>query len=767
MLRLFSGDFRPRLQHGAGQPHGSDIALFINTSMGKIMSVRHRKTGMPVPGGRHTFAFSLLALAIHALMAPPRVQAAETDVSTAATSGAAQEMVVTGSAETSASDEEQDYTTSTTRAGTKMMLAPRDVPQSVSVLTEQRMQDQNLQSIGDVLTNTTGVSVTWYDSERPTFYSRGFAIDNFSFDDIPTSLSDGTAFGDDGSDTAIYERIEVVRGATGLMSGSGNPAASVNMVRKHADSKTFKGNVSASYGSWDKQRYVLDASAPLGESGAVRGRVVAGYQDQNSYLDRYKKEKKFLYAVVDADLTDSLTASVGYDYQQSHASNITFGGIPTWYTNGVRTDYSRRFNAAADWAYSDVTSRKAFANLTQNFDNGWQIRLNGTHAESNIDFKSLSPNGFPDESTGLGTTGYGYWYKGKRSVDAVDVFASGPFDLFGRQHQLLAGGNYSRQHNRYYTSSDPAVVMGDFNNWNGDVTANWSDWSLSSEDTVRQKSAYTAARFSLADPLALIVGTRYTQYSTHGTSADMEKNNLTPYSGLVYDINENWSVYASYTSVFQPQKYRDTEGKYLSPITGKNYEAGVKSDWLNGRLTASLAVFRIEQDNVAAQDGGNTVAGTSEQAYYAAQGVTSRGIEFELNGNVTDNLKMTFGATRYVARDADNDRFNPGLPQTSLKLFSSYNLPTLPVLTVGGGVNWQNSTYEDVAWYSSYSGNEERVHQKSYPLASLFTRYQMTPQMTVQANVNNLFDRTYYTYLGGYLVYGEPRSYSVSVSYAF
>lgn len=731
------------------------------------MSVRNSNTSARMPAGSSTFTFSLLALAIHSLITSGMAQAAESGTSAAAASGTPQEMVVTGSAEASENSDKQDYTVQTTRAGTKMLLAPRDVPQSVSVITEERMRDQNLQSIAEVLTNTTGVSTTYYDSERPTFYSRGFTIDNFSFDDIPTSLNDGTAFGDDGSDTAIYERIEVVRGATGLMSGSGNPAASVNMVRKHADSKTFQGNVSASYGSWDKQRYVLDLSAPLSESGAVRGRVVAGYQDQNSYLDRYKKDRKFIYGVVDADLTDSLTASVGYDYQQSHASNITFGGIPTWYTNGVRTNYSRHFNAAADWAYSDVTSRKVFANLTQSFDNGWQLRLNGTHAESDIDFKSVSPNGFPDEGTGLGTTGYGYWYKGKRTVDAVDVFASGPFELFGRQHQLLAGGNYSRQRNRYDTSSDPNVVMGDFNNWNGNVAANWSDWTLSSEDTVRQKSAYTAARFSLADPLALIIGARYTQYSTHGTSADMEKNNLTPYSGLIYDINENWSAYASYTSIFQPQKYRDTDGKYLSPVTGKNYELGLKSDWLNGRLTTNLAVFRIEQDNVGVQDGGKMAADTGEYAYYAAQGVVSRGIEFELNGNVTDNLKMTFGATRYVAQDASNERVNSQLPQTSFKLFTSYNLPMMSELTLGGGVNWQNRTYVDVAGYSTPSGSDERIYQKSYPLASLFARYQVTPQVTVQANVNNLFDRTYYTYLGNYLVYGDPRSYSVNVSYAF
>ncbi|WP_437612279.1 TonB-dependent receptor domain-containing protein, partial [Erwinia sp. V71] len=389
------------------------------------------------------------------------------------------------------------------------------------------------------------------------------------------------------------------------------------------------------------------------------------------------------------------------------------------------------------------------------------------NSRSTFDMKVLSPNNFPDENTGIGTTGYAAWYKGTRKTEAVDIYASGPFDLLGRQHQLLAGANYSRQRNHYdYAwSMLDETAMGDFNHWTGDVAEpDWNNWGLMSDDTVRQKSAYTAARFSLADPLALIVGARYTQYSTHGSSADMEKNNLTPYSGLIYDINDNWSAYASYTSIFQPQKYRDTEGKYLSPVTGKNYELGLKSDWLNGRLTTNLAVFRIEQDNVGMLDGGKTVADTGEYAYYAAQGVTSRGIEFELNGNVTDNLKVTFGATRYVARDANEDRVNAQLPQTSLKLFSSYNVPMLPDLTLGGGVNWQNRTYLDVA---GPSGATERIYQKSNQLASLFARYQVTPQMTVQANVNNLFDRTYYTYLGGYLVYGEPRSYSVSVSYAF
>ncbi|MCU5771557.1 ferric-rhodotorulic acid/ferric-coprogen receptor FhuE [Erwiniaceae bacterium BAC15a-03b] len=702
---------------------------------------------------KQSFTVSLLALAIHTLI-HPALAATETQP----------DLVVEAAADPSISDQ-QDYQVKTTRAGTKMLLTPRDVPQSVSVITKQRMQDQNLQSVGEVLDNTTGVATEIIDSERSAYFSRGFQISSFTFDDIPTSVSDTWNFGDAGSDTAIYDRIEVVRGATGLMTGAGSPAASVNMVRKHADSKVFTGDVSASYGSWNKQRYVLDLSAPLNDAGSVRGRVIAGYQDQDSWLDRYHKSKKFLYGVVDADVTDHTTLSLGYDYQQSNTGNPTWGGLPTWYSNGDLTHYDRSTNSAANWTRYSIDSRKVFANATHNFDNGWTFRLNGTHAEETFNDKLLYVMDFPDAVSGEGTSGFGSKDRGTRKLESVDTYASGPFDLFGRQHELVAGISYSRQHNATYSAdgSIDSEQMGSFNG-NGDVVEpEWGDWYRNADDVVRQKAAYTAARFSLADPLSLILGARYTQWSTVGSSGNMRKNNLTPYGGLVYDINDSWSAYASYTSIFQPQTYRDSNGAYLSPVTGKNYETGLKSDWLNGRLTATFALFRIEQENVGQADGSKFVNNSSEQAYYAAKGAVSKGAEFELNGAVTDNLQMTFGATRYVARDSSG-RFNSNMPQTSFKLFSRYQLPMLRDLTIGGGVNWQNRTFQDA---TGPDGETRRVYQSSYPLANLFARYQLTKQLAVQANVNNLFDRSYYSWLSDYAVYGESRNYSVNVSYQF
>lgn len=714
-----------------------------------------------------TAAPSLLAVAIAFALSPATAFAASSE----------ETVVVEG---TSAADTraltEQDYNTQTTAAGTKMTLVQRDIPQSISITTQQRMKDQQLETLGDVLKNTTGVFESAADSDRSTYYSRGFLIDNYMVDGIPTIFETRWNLGDALSDTAMYERIEVVRGATGLMTGAGNPSASVNMVRKHADSREFTSNVSAEYGSWNKQRYVADVSTPLTEDGRIRGRAVAGYQHNDSWLDRYSQEKKFFYGVLDVDLTASTAFSVGYDYQETDVDSPTWGGLPRWYTDGTKTHPSRSDSTAPDWAYNNKVSKRTFATLKQGLGSDWLLTVNGTHTETQLDSKALYVDGTVDKSTGLMVSPYGASYPyvggtgyntGMRKVDALDTFANGSYELFGRQHELMVGGNLSKQNNRYFSSWENILdtSLGNYSNFNGNYPeTQWAPLSLAQEDTIRQQSAYLATRISLADPLHLIAGARYTKYKLETLTQDLEKNNLSPYAGLIFDINDTWSTYASYTSIFKPQEYRDAQGKYLSPVTGKNYELGVKSDWMNSRLTASLAVFRIEQDNLGQPTGG-VVPGTSgESAYEAVDGAVSKGVELEINGALTDYWQMTFGATRYVADDKDGNAVNPNLPRTSIKTFTSYRLPMLQELTVGGGVNWQNSTWANV---STANGNL-RSEQGSYALVDLFARYQVTKQLSVQANIDNLFDKKYDTNVDSRsYVFGEPRNFSVSANYRF
>lgn len=720
---------------------------------------------------------SLLAACIALALTPSAVFAAET------TANADDTVVVDGGGGLSTSDSQaQDYSVKTTTTGTKLLLVPRDIPQSVSVVSQQRMQDQQLATIEQVLDNTIGVNASRIDSHRTNFFARGFFVSNFAYEDMPTFLDNRWNFGDTAGDTAIYDKIEVVRGAAGLMSGTGNPSAYVNMVRKHADSKTFKGSAEATYGSWGKQRYVLDLQAPLTESGNVRGRVITGYQDNDSWLERNHYRKKFITGVVDADLTDSTTLSLGYDYQESEEDSPTWGGIPSLYSDGSRTHFRRGFNTAADWAYSNVDSHKVFANLTQRFDNGWEAKVNAMHAETNFDSKLMYIDGFPDKATGLYDAtqwqgAWGGWNRGERKQDSVDAFVRGGYDLLGRQHEVMFGGSYSRQRNNYnnsYPVNDNFGLMdvGNINNYNGSTLADpsWSDWALYQRDVIRQKSVYAATRISLADPLHLILGARYTEWSAKYNlerKPDEIRNtkfdDVTPYAGLIYDINDTWSVYTSYTSIFEPSSQRDINSEFLEPTTGKSYEAGVKGDWFNTRLTATLAVFRTEQDHVAVSTGEYIPDSGGQTAYKSVNGTVSKGVEFELNGALTDNLQLTFGASRFMAEDGDGVAVNPEQPRTTMKLFTRYQLPMLPELAIGGGARWQNKTWQDITG----PNGDTRITQSGYTVVDLFARYQATKNFAIQANLNNVFDKEYYDYLGTYGVYGAPRNFSVSANYSF
>lgn len=536
----------------------------------------------------------------------------------------------------------EGYSVRRTSAGTRFDLAPREIPQSVSIISHQRIEDQKLDDIIDVLANTTGVTSTQSDSERTEFYARGFYIDAYQFDGLPTQMVQNWSYGDSGLDLALYDRVEVVRGATGLLSGAGNPSASVNLIRKHADSAELTGSVSVNVGSWGRTRTTVDVGSALNASGSVRGRVIGSYLDTDGQMDRYNQRKTLGYAVIDADLTPDTQLSVGYDYQQKRANGATWGGFPMWYADGSPTNYPTSFNPSPDWTYWDTTSKRAFATLQHAFSNGWKFRIGATHDRTNADDKLFYPSYTAfDKATGTGVTPMAGFYNTERKVDGIDGYIDGPFQLFGREHQFMAGLSYNKREFANYGDfqmGGPGTGWNPFSSyldWTGNIAQpNWNPLALASQGTITQKAGYAATRLSLADPLKLILGARYTNWKSEGENDDREHKVTTPYAGLVYDINDTYSAYASYTEIFQPQTARDRNDRYLDPVDGKSYEVGVKGAWFDNRLNASLAVFRIEQDNVAQVTSEPIIGRPGEFASIAARGTVSRGFEFEVNGEL-------------------------------------------------------------------------------------------------------------------------------------
>lgn len=672
------------------------------------------------------------------------------------------------------------YTTKEAAAATRIPLSLRETPQSVVVVTRQRMDDQQLNSVQGVLESTPGIASYQSDSERTSFYSRGFLINNIQYDGIPTivgSTVNGSGIGS--LDTAFYDRVEVVRGASGLLTGTGNPSAAVNLVRKRP-TREFSAVASLGAGSWDTLRGMADISTPLTEDGRIRARMVGTYQDGNSYIDGYKPQRKSFYGIVEANLTPNTVASLGYDYQGVTPKGSTWGGLPLWFSDGTQADYSRSQNYAQDWSHWDNTLKTAFAQIEHHFDNNWTLKAVANQYRTEFDAELLGLIGRPDRATGLGSYPYGAYpaalaSQGRSRQNTFDVMASGPFEWMGRQHDLVVGAMSS---SRTASQEDIAPFYA------GVTPVNVYDLqrvfprphfeamtSIPTNTRIKQSGVYSAARFSLSEPLKLIVGGRFSSYEIDDNAGRAslhykKSSEFTPYAGVTYDLNQTYSAYVSYTGVFNPQTdYRDGNGNVLTPSKGKTKEIGLKGEYLDKRLNASVSLFETTLDNTAQMLAG-TYTPSGSQAYQGVDGTESRGIELDLQGELSRGWNLSAGIAHFTAKDANGVRLNSQIPRTTAQLFTSYQMQgEWSKLTLGGGVKWQSRFYKAPNTGTSTLGGE----QSAYALVSLMARYAISKNANVAVNINNVFDKKYALQKGDFdtVSYGAPRNVMVTLDYRY
>ncbi|WP_338486973.1 TonB-dependent siderophore receptor [Pseudomonas trivialis] len=680
---------------------------------------------------------------------------------------------VTGNMLGNVTENTGSYTPGSIATSTRLVLTPKETPQSVTVVTRQHMDDFGLNNVDDVMRHTPGITVSAFDTERSNYYARGFSINNFQYDGIPsTSRNVAYSAGNTLSDMAIYDRVEVLKGATGLLTGAGSLGATINLVRKKPTAD-FQGHASLGAGSWDNYRSELDVSGPLTETGNVRGRAVAAYQDKHSFMDRYERKSPTYYGIMEFDLSPDTMLTVGGDYQDSLPKASSWSGsFPLIDAQGNRNKVKRSFNNAADWSSWEQYTRTAFAMVEHDLGGGWVTKLqldhkiNGYHAlMGSIQGDTPALDGTSQLTSGK--------YTGETVSDSGDLYVSGPFSLGGREHELVFGGSISASEwkgNGYWNLA-PNLV--DFNNWHGN--AREPDWGQSQskiDDTVRQTGMYMTTRLNLADDLKLLLGGRVVNYTVTGNNPTYrESGRFVPYVGAVYDLNDTYSVYASYTDIFMPQESynRDRNDKLLEPDEGQNWELGIKADFLDGRVNASAAYFEIHEDNrsVSDDDYNNLKPTPSNYAFKGTQAVT-KGYELEMSGEIAPGWQLQGGYTHKIVRDDKDVKISTFEPEDQVSLYTTYKLKgNLDKLTVGGGARWQSVGWQDI--YNSPRGGYEEFSQKAYWLVDAMARYQFTKNVSATLNINNVFDKSYYTNIGFYnsAAYGEPRNFMLSTRWDF
>ena len=669
--------------------------------------------------------------------------------------------------------------------GGKAPVSILETPNSVSVVTQQRIQDQNLVTIVDALAQVPGVHVTTWDGLIGQIRARGYLLD-VSYDGIP-AYNSGQA---QDFDLIVYEQVEVLRGPAGIFKGSGQPSGTANFIRKRAP-HDFAGSVGASVGTWDNYRAEIDIGGPLALDGRLRGRAAGSYLQRDFFTDRSHEEKVVAYGAIDFDLTDQTLASATVTYQDDQGDAMSMGlanyVLPGHPLHNQFLNVSRSANQYPDWNLNVYETLEYAADLRHTFANEWVARAKATYREQ----QKIFTDGFPTPGTGLNPVTNRFSSFNRRSTDAttqrtgIDLYASGPVSFFGREHTLMAGYSWEEYDvgNRsvattFYTGS-PAGSGIAFEDA-AHVPKQTMTYNNGSRTVVEQSGLYGQGRFELLDGLTMVLGARMSDFESRsrtqapnpnptalvrGAYAD---NEITPYAGVVYYLRPNITIYGSYSDIFIPQtslKWDENGGTPLDPRVGRQVEAGVKGAFFDEALLATAAIYNTRDVNRAFAD-------IAHPSFFVQLGeVEVRGFDLEVTGRPYPGVDLSIGYAFIQTEHLENSNasligqaFDTWEPEHSLKAFAKYT-PSAPGWDRGwiaAGVTAQ-STFLG-------AGVEGVREQEPYALLSLHGGYAVTPKMSVSMSVNNVFDKTYYARVGGpntYNTFGDPRNVTVALRRRF
>ena len=675
----------------------------------------------------------------------------------------------------------------------------RETPQSMSVMTRQRIDDQALTSVGDVLGQTTGMTVVAGDNgDVNKVYARGFAVESMMIDGVALDGYQQKYFN---PNLAMYDRVEVIRGADGLFSGTGEPGGAINLVRKRPLAYN-QVSLTTSAGSWDNYRAEVDATGPLAANGKLRGRGVVAYQDRNYFYRNSAANNQFVYGILEADVAERTKVAVGASYEKRKATPWQ-SGLPRS-PDGADLQLPRRTALNASWNNLTANHKEIFLQVEQGLGRDWTLKLDAQYIKRRSYEESADGYGAVNPVTRLGNYMDVWAFDFDNEVKSVDLNLNGSFTLLGQRHQLLVGGDWRevRHTNAYrgasYDEDPPEVPIDDFNP--GAVPRPSGFWisNLWPDFGARQYGVYGRLKISVTDRFKLFGGGRYSTYDyvspfkkydsagqllTDSTTKYRESGIFTPYGGLTYDLSEQWTGYGSVTMIHKSQANRlggPVPGSPLEAITGKNYEIGLKGEHDGGRLNTAFALYRIERKGEAVRDPAYPsvdIGGEGLNCCWLRQGnVVSEGFDAEITGEVLPGWQLAAGYTyNHNQNKAASGVYNSITPRHLFKLWSTYRLPgDLSAWTLGGGVTVQSAHYVSGTANAYNPATREydgpkvpfKFTQGGYAILSASVQYAISPQWTATLNLNNLLDRTYYKTMGtsgSNNWYGDPRNFYLTL----
>ncbi|MDZ4370772.1 MAG: TonB-dependent siderophore receptor [Phenylobacterium sp.] len=639
----------------------------------------------------------------------------------------------------------------------------RELPQSATIITRERIEDQNFTDVGDALRYTTGIQSFSVGGDYTSFsaQARGATAD-YQVNGLNQLVDDRAAL----FDMAMYDRIEVLRGPAGLFKGAGSAGATINLVRRAPTAEPhFRGVVTG--GTWGSVRGEADVNGALNAAGRRRARLVVAGERRGTHLRNTDNSKAFAYGALDFDLAPSTTLSVGGATQSARMDY--FFGLPA-FASGVLLEAPRSTSFTTDWAYGRLDSTNVFAEVEHRLANGGFLKAVLQRSTTSRETKSLFSGGGLQPS-GQVNVGTNLEDIPTRNLTG-DIYLSTPFSLWGQTHNFLIGADYADTAQTTYRggASAPLAPVNLFT-FNPALYPEPTYDVLFANQRANTKSygVYSQLRVKPVRDLTLIGGARLSWREltslnkitgARGSGPDTS-GRFTPYLAAIYDVTSNLSIYASQAEIFQPQTATTVAGDLLPPVIGRQYETGIKGDFFEGRLNASAAIFRTTRSNEALPDPVNpgfSVAGGKRRV---------EGFEAEVSGQITPAWSLAagyaFNETKVLI--APPTPFSSAFPSKHVfSLWTNYAFEAGPLegVEIGGGVRALSAFHNLVGGV--------RFEADGYTVAALRLGYQINDSLAASVNVENLFDKTYYAKVGNATAnnyYGTPRSLMFTLRAAY
>jgi iron complex outermembrane receptor protein len=531
----------------------------------------------------------------------------------------------------------------------KLPIAPMDLPQSISIINQNVIKNQQSQRLSDVIKNVNGVYLSsTRGGVQETFSARGYRMsdDNIYKDGARVSASVMP-------EMSSLEHVEILKGSAAILYGSVAPGGIINMVTKKPKFD-FGGDVSLRAGSYGLLKPTFDAYGPLSKKIAYR--VNGTFESQNSYRDEVNSKRYYINPSLLFNINDKTSLLIQGDYLNSNFTpDFGTGSLD----NTIIAQLPRNSFQGVSWQYNKINQTNTTAELKHKMNDLWSLNANASYDDYNRDYYSTER---------IQAAANGDWARPLNRIQSKDQYISGQINITGKfktgifSHTFLGGIDADRDATTNFGFDNPKIYdtinILDHSKFNARTDIPAASKIVETFTPVNRAGAYVQDLISISNKINLLAGVRWSiQKAEAVQTTDLKKDTtvkgdpktdkaFSPRFGIVYKVFKHTALFASYSNSFSVNKGTDVFGNALAPSFIDQYELGVKNDFIHGTLTVNITAYRIINNNLAqtapfAADGVTPNSNTSFQELTGQ--TTSDGIELDISGHPLKGLELIAG----------------------------------------------------------------------------------------------------------------------------